>query len=195
MSRSTTSLVSAVGLSLGIVVVLDLLFQNRRPRFQPTPLLANSFARVGQLLGAYNVSLNSSLEQNGFWALRNGIYFNPAWVENVLQRHCLDSTCANAILHGVIAHEFGHLLFGDRGYGPQCDLNHHSELRADAVAGWTLAKLGFEASHFDTLLRELAAEVTCTHPHATHRSAALWAGYQAALHGQPLQTLRAYPHA
>lgn len=195
MSRPTTSLISAIGISIGAAVIANILFQSKRLRLQPTPPLTNAFNRVGQLLGVHNVSLKSSLEQNGFWAVRHDIYFNPAWTLDVLRRHCRNSSCANAILHGVVAHEFGHVLFGDSGYGPRCDLNHHSELRADAVAGWALANLGFEASHFDMLLQELAAEVTCTHPQATARSTALWDGYQSALQGQPHQALRAYPHS
>lgn len=193
MSRSTTSLLPALGLSVAAVVVLDEMLSRRRAKHRAVGTqLGNAFLQVRQLLGDNRVTLSDSDHADGFWASQGSVYYNPRWASLKLNQHCTDPACARAILLGVFGHEFAHILFDDQGYGNSCAINHATELRADALAGWTLARLGSSHDHFQSLLAELSKEASCTHPHANYRLNALTFGYNAALRGVPWQHLRSY---
>ncbi len=119
---------------------------------------------------------------------------NRGWVEDLLQRYCRSAECRAAILVGILAHEVAHLSFQHVGLPPDdlasCSPNQLQELRADAVAGWVLARTGFPPDYLTVVLRELSAEPSCTHPTGGLRAQAIAAGFEQALEGGDWRELR-----
>lgn len=90
------------------------------------------------------------------------IYYNPSWVQQVLNAHCNDCECRITVVLGVMAHELGHHVNGD---ARRLDrLPHDKELIADFLAGFALARAGVSAEDFGRVLYEISGYGCCTHP-------------------------------
>jgi hypothetical protein len=198
MKKSEKNGWMALGLGVAALALLGAAAPKARPPAPPPkdydPIVRRvhgAFLRACAVLGVTPPILRADFSVAAFQARPGIVEFNPDWAERLVGQYCNTMVCEVSVLVGILAHELGHVFFGVKGYDlSQCQANHDGELRADAVAGWVLAKLNFPRHHLELVLGELSKEASCTHPEKDFRVAAIRHGYDVSLRGEPWGILK-----
>jgi hypothetical protein len=135
-------------------------------------------SRAGQTLGVEPPPVFAVPGLKNATASSRAIKFGPEWLDERLERLCVDAWCRDDIVACIAAHEVAHVALGHRGEHDLVE-SRRQELEADIVAGWVAAQLGVGTEGFRSFLA-IAANVCSTHPRWPSRFVAMQIGIEGA---------------
>ena len=155
----------------------------RQPQDADSTLFSSYYLAAINILGMEHPptwAFSTAPPNAWYLVVEHRVEINTVFFRQAVTTYCIDDSCSDVVVLGLIAHELGHAL-------NRTDLlsgsmtNYEAEFEADRVAGYVLARYGFASNDLERTINALSQVATPTHPHGHDRKEAIRWGYEKGL--------------